>query len=144
MQFLYQGVLLSAYDPHEMKLEGLVNLPVMLARGTRIVRDKVHACLAALFSSTIQEMTFPVEDMLWMIAAWAGYLHETKTNKEVLFFYQVPLTKDSITCQYSVQFIKQLWTWSVTGIVKSSASVVNLCFILSSQHSRQEQTSCGL
>ena len=94
-----------------MKIDGLVHLPVLLARGVRPIREKVHNCLAKLFSAAIQEVTIPCEDMLWMIAAWTGYINESKTSKDVAFFYQIPHTKDSFTCQYSVDFIKRLWEW---------------------------------
>lgn len=108
-RLVYEGVLLSAYNSSGRKLDGLVHLPVLLARGTTSVRDKVHGCLAKLFSSAVVEVTFPCEDMLWMIAAWTGYINETRMSKEVTFVYQVPHTKDSITCQYSVDFVKRLW-----------------------------------
>ena len=49
--------------------------------------------------------------MLWMIAAWTGFINETKSNSEVLFLYQGPMPKDSITLQYTVHFIKELWGW---------------------------------
>ena len=94
-----------------MKLEGAVYLPILLARANPSVREKVHDCLASLFSATVHEIPFPNEDLLWMIAAWSGDLQETRNNKEVAFLYETSVKKDSIKCQYTVQFIKKLWHW---------------------------------
>lgn len=73
------------------------------------MKEKVHECLAAVFSSTIHEISFPKDDMLWMIAAWSGLINETKTSKEVYFLYAIPSTNDTVKCQYSVNFIKNFW-----------------------------------
>jgi len=108
-RLVYEGILLSSRNPESMKLDGAVYLPILLARGAATVREKVHECLAALFSASVHEIPFPGEDMLWMIAAWSGDIRETKLNKEVAFLYEMPLKKDSIKCQYPVQFIKNLW-----------------------------------
>lgn len=104
-------MLLSAYNGGGRKLEGTVHLPVLLARGHKSVREKVHECLTAVFSSAIHEIAFPGEDMLWMIAAWSGYISESKTSKEVDFLYAIPSRSDTIKCQYTVNFIKNLWNW---------------------------------
>lgn len=98
-------------DTGYTKLEGAVHLPVLMARGPRVVRDKVHESLALLFSSSIHEVTFPAEDMLWMIASFSGYLNPSKTSKVVDFLYALPFRTDTIKCQYPVQFIKNLWNW---------------------------------
>lgn len=135
----FLGLLLSAYESGNAKLEGAVHLPVLLARGSRIVRTKVHECLAMLFSSAVHEITFPGEDMLWMIASWIGYINETKTSKEVDFLYAIPSRTDTIKCQYPVHFIKNLWNWYVpyNYCRKGSASM----FYFSPQHSWCEQSS---
>ena len=106
-----EGILLSTFNTGGTKLEGTVHLPVLMARGHKPVREKVHECLAAVFSSAIHEVSFPGEDMLWMIAAWSGLLSETKTNEEVDFLYAIPSRTDNIKCQYPVKFIKNLWNW---------------------------------
>lgn len=102
------GILLSAYDSGDTKREGTVRLPLLLARGSKAVRDKVHECLVTVFSSAIHEVPFPEEEMRWMIAAWSGDIHETKTSNEVVFLYAIPSRNDTIKCQYSVNFIKKL------------------------------------
>lgn len=102
---------MPAHNAGGSKIEGAVHLPVLLARGPRVVREKVHECLAAVFSSAVHEISFPPEDMHWMIAAWSGFLNETKTNKDVGFLYGIPSKTDTIHCQYSVNFIKNLWSW---------------------------------
>ena len=96
-------------DTRYTRLEGTVHLPVLMARGGRVMREKVHACLAAMFSSAIHEVIFPPDDMIWMIAAWSGKLNLTKTSKAVDFLYALPFHTDTIQCQYPVQFIKNLW-----------------------------------
>ena len=111
LNFLISGFLFSVDDSHYTKLEGSVHLPVLMARGSRVVRDKVHACLATLFSSAIHEVIFSPEDMLWMIAAWSRYLNTSKASKDVAFLYALPFRTDTIKCQYPVQFIKNLWNW---------------------------------
>lgn len=109
-RIVYEGFLLSVDDSHYTKLEGSVHLPVLMARGARVTRDKVHSCLAQLFSSAIHEVVFSPEDMLWMIAAWSSYLTTSKANREVDFLYSLPFRTDTIKCQYPVQFIKNLWS----------------------------------
>ena len=110
LYILFIGVLLSGCDSGGIKREGTVHLPVLLARGHKGVTEKVHKCLTDLFSSVIHQVSFPGEDMHWMIAAWSGYINETRTNKAVEFLYSKPPT-DTIKCMYPVDFIKNLWNW---------------------------------
>ncbi|EFX84777.1 hypothetical protein DAPPUDRAFT_222696 [Daphnia pulex] len=109
-RLVYEGLLLSARKSGGSKTDGVVHLPVLLARGPRAVREKVHDCLSAVFSSSIHEVSFPAEDMHWMIAAWSGFINESRNNKEVSFMYGIPSRTDTIQCQYSVNFIKDLWS----------------------------------
>lgn len=108
-RLVYEGILFSAHDSGDSKIEGATHLPVLLARGPITVRNKVHECLTAVFSSAIHEVSFPPEEMQWMIAAWSGFLNESQKNKEVNFLYGLPAKADTIQCQYSVNFIKDLW-----------------------------------
>lgn len=110
--------MLSAFDYGGTKLEGTVHLPVLLARGQKGVREKVHNCLANIFSSAIHEISFPGEDMHWMIAAWSGFINETKTVKEVDFLFTDPSQNDTIKCQFPVNFIKDLWNWYVFALLQ--------------------------
>ncbi|KAI9561925.1 hypothetical protein GHT06_012887 [Daphnia sinensis] len=108
-RLVYEGILFSAHAAGDPKIEGAAHLPVLLARGPITVRNKVHECLSAVFSSAIHEVSFPPEEMQWMIAAWSGFLNESKKSKEVIFLYGLPAKPDTIQCQYSVNFIKDLW-----------------------------------
>lgn len=114
---LSAGILFSAHDSGDSKIEGATHLPVLLARGPITVRNKVHECLTAVFSSAIHEVSFPPEEMQWMIAAWSGFLNESQKNKEVNFLYGLPAKADTIQCQYSVNFIKDLWRWLVIYVM---------------------------
>ena len=104
-------MLLPGYQSDGVQVSGTVRLPLLLARGARTIRERVHDCLISLFSTAIHEISFPCEDMFWMIAAWSGFINEKKTNKDVAFLYEIPSKKDSIKCQYPVHFIKSLWNW---------------------------------
>lgn len=107
---LFLGFFVPPSEKQDNLIEGTARLPLLLARGSKAVRDKAHECLANLFSAAIQEIAFPAEDMRWMIAAWSGYINESRTSKEVEFLYYIPNRTDTIKCAYSVEFIKNLWS----------------------------------
>lgn len=132
--------MLSAFDYGGTKLEGTVHLPVLLARGQKGVREKVHNCLANIFSSAIHEISFPGEDMHWMIAAWSGFINETKTVKEVDFLFTDPSQNDTIKCQFPVNFIKDLWNWYVFALLQKLYPFFECKFCFCSIHDANSRT----